>query len=159
MVVNVIYLRVLFLRIPFSLLFQVRIEQRTSWEVVRYSNRQMQRCPAGLSLSSVSSMLCPAIVLTVDQLWPRDRNVTLGCGLTLPIFQMRKKFSLLVPPHLRIKFPRGRGWGPSCFGLDYTPAHEDKHLDSSPKATTAHWEIGNFFVCLCVCVMNLQITS
>lgn len=108
-IVNLIYLRVPFLRIPFSLLFQLRVEQRrTSWELARHGKRLRQRCGASLSSSSLSSLLSPTILLAVDQLWCRDHRMMLGYGLTATHILNEKTFSLLASAPSRIHFPRGR---------------------------------------------------
>lgn len=69
----------LFLRTPFFVPFQVKAEQRrTSREVVRRSNGQMQRRAAGPGSSSLSSVLCPAHVC-----WPCWPSVAPGSPCTV----------------------------------------------------------------------------
>ena len=131
----------LFLRIPFSVLFQVKAEQRRtsgglSDAVVdkRRGTQQVLARPCSAVLIS-----CPAQLSVGLAGHARPQAHHAPCDYEVH----HEGLPFLAPCHSRIKFSRGWAWGSSQSNLDSLPAHEDKCLGISTRDTT-HSEMGNF---------------
>ena len=137
----------LFLRIPFSVLFQVKAEQRRTSGGL--SDAVVDKCRGTWQ---VLARPCPLLSCSAVRrpCWPR---MAPGSPCTVWLWSTPWRHSLLAPRHSsdknqilknsRIKFFRGWAWGSSQSNLDSLPAHEDKCLGNSIR-DTAHSEMGNF---------------